>query len=71
MGKLVRIFMCIPGFFNRSTLNCIINFEKDIIPKNRKFCNVYGYFGKKINSLYIWYSIHFYNHDAKIVTLKR
>lgn len=71
MRELVRIFMCITGFFNQSTLDCIINFEKGIIPKNRKFFNMYGYFGKKKNTLYIWRSIHFYNHDAKMVTLKR
>lgn len=45
MGKSVRIFMCISGFSNRSILDRIINFEKNIIPKNRKFWN--GYFGKK------------------------
>lgn len=37
MGKSVRIFMCISGFSNRSTLDRIINFEKNIIPKNRNF----------------------------------
>lgn len=70
MGKLVRIFMCISGFSDRSTLDRIINFEKNIIPKSRKFCNVYGHFGRKKNSLYIWCSILFYNHNAKMVTLK-
>lgn len=52
MGKLVRISMCISGFSNRSTLDRIINFEKNIIPKNRKFCNMDFLEGRKIRCIY-------------------